>query len=116
MSSLYNSYRERAGRFDKIAGILSYLTGINKEKLITITFTIAESEAIEKGIFISLPVVKTEDGYYTRLSAIADNHYTDLKIENGYFYVDKTKYIIDPMFFDEDSIRKWCRKKMYDIN
>ncbi len=116
MSLLYNSFMKRKSRFAKTATILSSLTGIDKEYFITIAFTLAECEALEKGIFISLPVVKTEDGYYTKLSVIAENHYTDLKIENGYFYVNKAKYIIDPMFFDEDSIRKWCRKKMYDIN
>ena len=114
--SAFSSYMNWKSALSKAVEILSSLTGIDKECLLTIELNSAEVEAIEKGIFISLPVVKTEDGYYIKLSRIAENHYTDLKIENGYFYVGETKYIIDPMFFDEDSIRKWCHKKNYDIN
>ena len=113
--SAFSSYMNWKSALSKAIEILSSLTGIDKEYL-TMELNSAEVEAIEKGIFISLPVVKTEDGYYIKLSRIAENHYTDLRIENGYFCVDETKYIIDPMFFDEDSIRKWCKKKNYDIN
>ena len=113
--SAFSSYMNWKSALSKAIEILSSLTGIDKEHL-TMELNSAEVEAIEKGIFISLPVVKTEDGYYTKLSRIAENHYTDLRIENGYFYVGETKYIIDPMFFDEDSIRKWCKKKNYDLN
>lgn len=113
--SAFSSYMNWKSALSKAIEILSSLTGIDKEYL-TIQLTSAEVEAIKKGIFISLPVVKAEDGYYMKLSRVAENHYTDLKIENGYFYVGETKYIIDPMFFDEDSIRKWCKKKNYDIN
>ena len=113
--SAFSSYMNWKSALSKAIEILSSLTGIDKEYL-TMELNSAEVEAIEKGIFISLPVVKTEDGYYVKLSRIAENHYTDLRIENGYFYVGETKYIIDPMFFDEDSIRKWCKKKNYDIN
>ena len=114
--SQYSAYMSWKSELSKAVSLLSSLTGIDKEYLLAMQLTSAEVEAIEKGIFISLPVVKTEDGFYTKLSRVAENHYTDLKIENGYFYVDETKYIIDPMFFDEDSIRKWCKKKNYDIN
>ena len=114
--SQYGAYMSWKSELSKAVSLLSSLTGIDKEYLLAMQLTSAEVEAIEKGIFISLPVVKTEDGYYTKLSNCAYNHYTDLKIENGYFYVGETKYIIDPMFFDEDSIRKWCEKKNYDIN
>ena len=116
MSALYSSFMERKSKLRKTSEILSYLTGIDKKYFTFLNLTVAECEALEKGIFFSLPVVKTEDGNYIKLFSVANNHYTDLKIENGYFYVDKTRYIIDPMFFDEDSIRKWCRKKMYNIN
>ena len=111
----FSAYMSWKSELSKAIAHLSSLTGIDKEYL-TMELNSAEVEAIEKGIFISLPVVKTEDGYYIKLSRIAENHYTDLRIENGYFYVGETKYIIDPMFFDEDSIRKWCKKKNYDIN
>ena len=112
----FSAYMSWKSELSKAIANLSSLTGIDKEYLLAMQLTSAEVEAIEKGIFISLPVVKTEDGYYIKLSRIAENHYTDLRIENGYFYVGETKYIIDPMFFDEDSIRKWCKKKNYDIN
>ena len=111
----FSAYMSWKSELSKAIAHLSSLTGIDIEYL-TMELNSAEVEAIEKGIFISLPVVKTEDGYYIKLSRIAENHYTDLRIENGYFYVGETKYIIDPMFFDEDSIRKWCKKKNYDIN
>lgn len=114
--SSFNAFMNWKSELSKAITVLSSLTGIDKEHLHTIQLTSAEVEAIEKGIFISLPVVKAEDGYYMKLSRVAENHYTDLKIENGYFYVGETKYIIDPMFFDEDSIRKWCKKKNYDLN
>lgn len=112
----FSAYMNWKSELSKAVELLSSLTGIDKIYLLTMQLNSAEVEAIEKGIFISLPVVKTEDGYYIKLSRIAENHYTDLRIENGYFYVGETKYIIDPKFFDEDCIRKWCKKKNYDIN
>ena len=112
----FSAYMNWKSELSKAVELLSSLTGIDKVYLLTMQLNSAEVEAIEIGIFIPLPVIKTENGYYTKLSNCAHNHYTDLKIENGYFYVGETKYIIDPMFFDEDSIRKWCKKKNYDIN
>ena len=90
--------------------------GIEPFSLTATSFNAAECNAILNRVFISLPIVKTVDGYYVRLDSVAEGHFTGIRIIDNILFVETKKYIIDPRFFDADTIRKWCKRKGYEIN
>ena len=90
--------------------------GIEPKSLIATSFNVAECAAILNKVFISLPIIKTVDGYYIRLDSVAEGHFTGIRIEDNFLFVETKKYIIDSRFFDADAIRKWCQRKGYEIN
>lgn len=113
---MVSSWFKHKKDLEKVRDFLAKNFGIEPNSLIAANFNYAECTAILNKVFISLPIVKTEDGYYVRLESVAEGHFTGIRIQDNFLFVEKAKYIIDPRFFDTDAIRKWCKRKGYEIN